>query len=191
MLRKSAAVTAILLLAGVIVSTTIAQPKVAGNEPDKPEWTLSSPRVNEMPEVTLLHTTFETTFDQMNKVGPIIQELFKTAGDNGLNAEGYVLFIYKGVQQDRTKPFELTIGLVVPAGTNPAGDYKVSTLPPFRCASALYNGGLATMGEAYGKHYGALVAEGHTPTDEARELYLYWESEQSTNNVIWLLAGIQ
>jgi len=188
---KKIVATCVALAALLAMSRALAQPKVGQADADKTEWTLSPPRPNEMPEVTLLHTTFETTFEQMNQVGKIVEELIKTAGDNHIDAQGYVMFIYKGVQQDRTKPFELTIGLVVPAGTNPAGDYKVTTLAPFKCVTALYNGGLATIPEAYGKHYGALMAAGHMPTDEARELYLYWEGEQSSNNVIWLQAGIQ
>ena len=111
--------------------------------------------------------------------------------ENHINARGYVMFIYKGVQPDRTKPFKLTIGLVVPGDTQAAGKYEVTKLPAFKCASALYNGGFATLDEAYRKHYGALIASGNMPTDESRELYLYWQGEQSNNNVIWLQAGIQ
>ncbi len=179
------------MLALAAMSHVLAQPKVGEAEPDKSDWTLSAPRVGEMPERTLLHTTFETTFDQMNKVGPIIEELIKAAGENHIDADGYIMFIYKGVQMDKTKPFNLTIGLVVPSDTKPAGKYEVTNLPPFKCASALYNGGLATIGEAYQKHYPALIAAGNMPTDESRELYLYWEGEQSNNNVVWLQAGIQ
>jgi len=184
------------LVAAVVVavslaSRTLAEPKEGNTPPDKGDWTLSSLRVHEMPECTYLHTTFETTFEQLAQITPIIEDLIKTVADNHIMAEGYVMMIYKGVGPDRSKPFELSIGVVVPADTKPVGKYEIKRLEKFKTASALFNGGFESLGFAYQKHYGDVMAAGHMPTDETRELHLYFEGETSGNNVVWIQAGIQ
>lgn len=191
---KSVAVAAIAIAsAGIVASKSFAEPKEAPNAPAAGvvEGTQSPLRVGTAPSMTLMHKTYETTFAEMQNVLPVIEQLIKTVNENHVNADGYIVFIYKGVQPDKTKPFMLTIGIPVPKGTAPAGEFEVAELPPFKNASTLYNGGLPGIEGVYTKHYGELIRAGHVPTDEARELYLYWEGEQSSNNVVWIQAGIQ
>jgi effector-binding domain-containing protein len=192
-----------LLLAFAIVAAMFARhPSIAQQQPDpnappdQADWTCSNLRLVTVPKSTYFHTTFTTTFAEMDKVSPMVEEMFKTLKEQSIDwfsdeRAGYVTFIYKGVQQDRTQPFELSIGMTVPAGTKPVGKYEVRELDEFRSATALYNGPLQSMGNAYQKLFTDLFAAGHTPTDEVREVYLYWEGVQSNNNVVWIQAGLQ
>lgn len=181
-------------LVGVgVTSVSLAEPKEAapGAPADDGNWTSSPARVGTAPEITLLETTYETTFAEMDKVGGEIDGLLQAVKEGGIDADGYIIFVYKGVQQDMTKPFKLTIGIPVPKDTKPTGKFEVTTLPAFKNVSTLYNGSLTNLPSAYKKHYGEVVGGGHMPTDEARELYLYWEGPQSNNNVVWIQAGVQ
>lgn len=200
-LRLVLLVTA-LAVAGLMVQRTSAEPKenapasaLPGAAQDRGDWTISPPRAITVPGVSYFHASFTTTLDEMERVGPELEELFKTIreADIDLFAEqsGYVTFVYKGVQADRSKPFQLSIGITVPRGTQAVGKYEVKDLPDFKCAAAAYNGPLSSLPAAYQKHYGDLMAAGHMPTDEVREVYLYWEGFDSANNVVWIQAGIQ
>jgi predicted transcriptional regulator YdeE len=155
------------------------------------DWTISPSRVIDAPAMTLFSITYETTFAQMNRVAGDIDDLFKALASAGLKSEGRVVLIYKGAQQDRSKPFTLTVGVVVPAGTKPVAKYRVTDLPAFHCAATLFNGGLTSIGAAYQKHYTELFADGQQPTDESREVYLHWEGSESNNNVVWIQAGVR
>jgi hypothetical protein len=49
---------------------------------------------------------------------------------------------------------------------------------------------VAHLKEAFGKLYGEVGARGLVPTADCREIYLYWEGPDSTNNVIQLQAQV-
>lgn len=192
----------VLAVAGLMVQRTAAEPKenapaaaLPGAAVDKGDWTISPPRAITVPGVSFFCTTFTATFDEMDRVGPELDELFKTVREANIDLfgeqTGYVNFIYKGVQADRTKPFQLSIGITVPRGTQAVGKYEVKDLADFKCAAGVFNGPLSSLPAAYQKHYGDLMAAGNMPTDEVREVYLYWEGFDSANNVVWIQAGVQ
>jgi len=73
----------------------------------------------------------------------------------------------------------------------PAGEVQIRWLPPFHCATALYTGSVQHLGEALGRLDQAMKEKGLKSTGEYRERYLYWEDDQSPNNVMllqWSLA---
>ena len=68
---------------------------------------------------------------------------------------------------------------------------QIRWLPPFHCATVLYTGSLQHLGEALGRLDQAMKEQGLKSTGEYREQYLYWEDDQSPNNVMllqWSLA---
>ena len=71
------------------------------------------------------------------------------------------------------------------------GDFKVRELPKFKCATILYTGPGPRIGEAWVKLYKAIGDKGLTPTDEERELYLYWEGVDSPNNIVQVMVGVK
>lgn len=190
------AVSAAVATAAIVltVAPTSAEPR-EGPAPvaaARADWTLSPMRVITAPGMHLFEHRFETTFDDMGQIIMAeVDELLQTVSENDVPAAGQVVFRYIGVGPDRAKPFTLCLGVPVPADTKPAGKYQVVPLEPFRAASALYNGSVDTIPMAYGKLVPEMIAAGHVPSEEAREVYLYWEGRESANNVVWIQMGMR
>ena len=64
----------------------------------------------------------------------------------------------------------------------------VRQLEPIRCASALFSGPIAQIGVAYSQIFPSIIQQGLTPSDEVREMHLYWEGAESRNNVVMIQA---
>ena len=60
-----------------------------------------------------------------------------------------------------------------------------------QCATILYVGPATHIGDAWQALYRSVRDEGLTPTDEERELYLYWEGVESPNNIVQVQLGIK
>jgi effector-binding domain-containing protein len=186
------------LVGAAALSTTFAEPRESGAARGPAaaqpagEWATTPVRSTTAQAITYLFTQYETTMEQMDRVGPEIDELLATVRQNQIDVQGQVIFIYEGMQQDPTKPFKLSIGMPVPRGTPAVGKYQVKDLPPFKCAGLIFQGSIADVPNAYQKLFGEVMAGGtQRPTDEIREIYLYWESSESDHNVVWIQVGVQ
>ena len=85
----------------------------------------------------------------------------------------------------------MEVGFPVQAGTAPAGEAQVKTLPAYRCASLLHWGSLVHIARAYETLMQAIEAGGWARTGEGREWHYYFEGDTSPNNVIGLHMGIR
>jgi hypothetical protein len=63
-------------------------------------------------------------------------------------------------------------------------------VPAPHCATLLYTGSVAGLGDAFGKLYGDIGRQGLEATDVCREVYLYWEGRESPNNIIQIQAEL-
>lgn len=137
--------------------------------------------------------SFETDFKSMGE--PVVKTL--TALGNGakemkVGLHGPVLHFYYGAPHTTpAKAFQMETGFFVPEETRAVGDFNVRELPQFKCASILYVGPGPRIGDAWQKLYRSLRAEGLSPTDEERELYLYWEGVDSPNNIVQVQVGVK
>ena len=61
----------------------------------------------------------------------------------------------------------------------------------FKCATILYTGPVNEQSKAYEKLIPAITAAGLKPTGEEREMCLYWEGLESSNNVFIMMIGIK
>jgi effector-binding domain-containing protein len=153
--------------------------------------------VGESREQTLRATAFAhvTVKTSIQKIGEVasktLEKVAKLMSDNKIFPVGPPMFVYHGASPDPAAEFTLDIGYLVPDDAKAAGDLKVTKLEKFHCMSVLYTGSVKGIAAAYGKVYPDLSNAGHTPTSESRELFLYWEGEDSPNNVIQVSAGIQ
>jgi effector-binding domain-containing protein len=185
-------VTAAALIGVVIAAQSLAEPK---DNPapgaDIGENVTSPMRVQEMGELILFHTTITTSFEKMDVVGPIINELLKVVKEKHLDADAMVVFRYQGATADPTKEFELSIGVPVAAGTEAFDKWQVTPLPKFKAATVMHSGAPRSMGSAYQKIFPEIGQKGLTPTGENREFYMYWEGEDSVNNVMLVQVGVQ
>lgn len=136
---------------------------------------------------TYFYKSTETDFGDLKEtVEKIIPELHKALAEGNVHVRGPVVFIYHGITPDPKAKFKLEIGMPVEEGTKEVGDFKVRDLPEYHCASVLYTGPLSGLGGAFEK----LIPEaGPNMTDEAREMYLYFEKADSPNNIIHVSVG--
>jgi len=71
-----------------------------------------------------------------------------------------------------------------------AGAFYVRKVPKFKGAAAVFQGSLSQIGEAWQKFAATAQTKGE-PTEESRELYLYWEGHDSPNNIVELEMGLK
>ena len=149
-------------------------------------------QVGEMREQTMAGYSFcyLSTEASVKTIGPAVGKLMpqldKAMRDGTIKPSGPVVFIYRGTAES----FTLEVGVVVATDTKAAGDFQVRTLPPFHCAAILYSGPVASLSRAY-QELMPQVFQAFQPTSDWREVYLYWEGEQSPNNVVQIQMGIR
>lgn len=103
-----------------------------------------------------------------------------------------ILIIQRGIDPDLTKPFDQEVGVLVPKGTQPAGEARVRSLAAFPCATTVITGALAEGGKAaFETLFRAAMDQGRVPTGETRELMLFWEGEGSANNMMLAQIGLR
>jgi effector-binding domain-containing protein len=136
---------------------------------------------------------FETDFQSM--VEPIVKTLTALrdeAKEMKLGLHGPVIhYYYQAPHRRPGESFKMETGFFVPNGTQGVGDFEVRELPQFKCASILYVGPGPRIGDAWQKLYRSVHAKGLIPTDEERELYLYWEGGDSPNNIVQVQVGVE
>jgi effector-binding domain-containing protein len=160
--------------------------------PGDQEPIVTKMRVQDYKAQTYFYTSTETTLNQISNVAmESIPKLVAAMRENNVDVVGPMTFVYHGVTQDRDKPFQLEIGFAVSPGTKEAGDFKVRELAAFHCASVIYSGPIMQIAMAYQGLFTELFGAGLQPTDETREMYLYWEAPDSPNNVQVIMAGVK
>ena len=119
-----------------------------------------------------------------------ITELIKKATEQKLGQGGPIMFTYHNFTGDPEQKFTTEIGLPVfkKDVEKSAGPYIRETTK-FKCASAIFQGPLSKLGEAWAAFVTAAMQKG-VPTGESRELYLYFENADSPNNIIELQMGL-
>ncbi len=182
---------------GVIALAIVAMASVAWAAEQGPatkpaDFLVGEMRVQTMPVVTYLYGSKQTTFAKIREaIGELTGGLEKAIQDGKFKYIGPPIFTYTGVQQDMSAPFTLEVGFPVAEGTQAFGEYKVKNLPALKCATALFSGGITNVGKAWEKLFPAVFGAGLQPTMDVREMYLYWEGENSPNNVVHLELGVK
>ena len=184
----------LVVIAGLSLAQALiaADPPAAPKAPAKPaEFLIGEMHVQTIPAMTYLYGAEKTTFDKMvETIGKHLPAVTKALDEGKARSAGCALFMYRDVK-DMTQPFNMEIGWVVPEDTKPVGDLKVRKVEPFKCATILMTGPVANIGKAYEKLHGAMAAAGIKPGTESHEMYLYWESPESLNNVVQIQMAIQ
>lgn len=178
-----------------LLSATVCLMLCAGVQSADPPATqpvIGEMRLRTMSGMAYVYGTEETTLPKIKEsIGKFMPALMK-AGDAGkFHITGAPVMIYRGMQQDLTQPFTLEVGVPVRELPEKLEDFKARLTEPFRCAALLYTGPVSGMGKAFEKLFADVFAQQLTPTGEVREMYLYWESEESANNVIMVQVGVK
>jgi DNA gyrase inhibitor GyrI len=178
------AMTALLLLGGA----NRASAQEAAGEPIIGEMFLET-----IPVRHYLSASFETDFAAMGP--PLVEKLtamMEGAREEKVSLLGGTVHVYHGApHRTPDMTFRMETGFFVWEGAPPVGEFDVRELPELRCASLLYVGPVTRLGEAWQAIYRAVNARGLTPTEDERELTLYWEGAESPNNVFQVQLGVE
>jgi hypothetical protein len=154
------------------------------------EYTIGEMRVQTVPGFGFFYVSAQTTMPELSKaISEGMPKLFTARDEGCVPMRGSVTFIYRGCSPDA--PFTLEIGFPCPPGTKPVDGAQVRRVDDFYCASLIYTGALAHLGEAYDALLRSMQQASLTPGNEGRELYLHWEEDGSPNNVTMIQLSIQ
>jgi effector-binding domain-containing protein len=186
--NSSAVVVAAVLLCGWLCT----QPAIA--QPEKSLTTIGKMILQTIPERKYLSANIDdTNFARMGE--PVVRTLTaigEAAKENRILLHGPVLHYYYGAPHTAlNKPFKMETGFLFPERAEAVGEFKARTLPSYKCASILYVGPARQIGDAWQELYRSVRGQGLTPTNEERELYLYWEGADSLNNIVQVQVGVQ
>ena len=148
-------------------------------------------RIQNLKGYTYAYVSTQTTLNKIQDAISLLMPKMDAAIDSGaLWPIGPVVFTYHGVTGQQGKPFTLDIGIIIKdKGTKPDG-FTIEQVAPEQCATLLYTGLMAQIGQAYGKLFGELGKRGLQATDVTREVYLYWEGMDSENNIVQIQAAL-
>jgi effector-binding domain-containing protein len=146
-------------------------------------------RVRLLPAFSFLYAMRNTT---LNTIGPTadaeIAKLLAAMKANGIQPVGPAVLIYHSMTGDRNQKFDLDIGMQVADNAVAPQGYQLSHKAAAHCATVLFGGSVADVGQAYRDLFTNLSTRDLIPTGETREYYLTWDGGGSPNNVIWIAA---
>jgi effector-binding domain-containing protein len=153
--------------------------------------TVADVRIQSLKGYTYAFVSTQTTLNKLKDTIAQQMPLLEAAIDAGkLRVVGPGVFTYHGASEDPDKTFTLDIGVIVKDGTVAPDGIQVTTVGPLHCATFIYSGPVSGLGAAYGKLYGEIGRRGLQPTDVSREVYLYWEGQDSENNLVQIQADL-
>lgn len=176
-----------LFLTGAVVHAD--EPKPQPKSDAKAEPTVSEPRTQTLKGFTYFYgstrTTFTTLVDHIQKLIPAVA---KGVHDAHAEPAGPMILIYKGAT-DANSEFELQIGYPIAKSVEAVGEFKVREVADYPCTAVIYTGPMSKVSSAYEKLMPAAMAGADKPTDEMREMILYFEAPESPNNIAHISVG--
>lgn len=153
---------------------------------------LSEPHRQTLKGFVYFYVTTRANFRNLvTKIHPLVPQVKKAVQESHAERAGGLVLIYHGATTDQSKDFDLEVGYPIVEKVRPAGEFKVRELGDYPCLSLLYTGPSATISRAFEKLLPAATAGAGKPTDEQREMYLYFESSESPNNVFHVSVGMK
>lgn len=142
--------------------------------------------------ITYAHITVKTTLEKISGAATEgMEKVSRLMAENKIVPAGPPVFLLHDMTPDRTAEFTLDLGFIVPPDAKGSGELKVEKLEPYHCMSVLYTGPVAGLSAAYRKFHSALNDAGKTPPGNSRQMFLYFESPDSPNNVVQVSVEIQ
>ncbi len=166
-------------------------------DPPKPEISMGEMRVQTIPAMSYLCTPAETTFANMREpVRAGFDRVFRAAAEAKLLIARPTMLVYEGNPHVHYRPersFKMEIGVIVAdnAKIEASDELRIRKTEPFKCATILYTGTVNGQGKAWQKLNPAVTAAGLKPSGEERAMCLYWEGQESSNNVFMMMLGVE
>jgi hypothetical protein len=164
-----------------------------------PEFTLGQIRVQTTRGYDFFHAEAETTMEHLQTtIGAVMGTLDAARREGQVAIAGPLIIIYLegGAKEGEAKegedagPFVLQAGYPVEPGTEAVGGARVRHVDDFRCCSVIYTGGLQHIMSAYQAIEAGMKDKGLTASGESREIYLYFEADDSANNITLIQMGL-
>jgi effector-binding domain-containing protein len=181
----------VLVLVGFFTSQSLGQLDAGSDtEPStQPAPLVGSEREQFMIGFNFVYTVQTATIPTISQVaGTEVPKLFDAIKQAGIQQRGPVVFIYPQMSHDMSKPFQVQIGMMVEPGGQAPDGYQMKFIPAANCAAVLYAGDMKNIGQAYRPLFEGLTADEKTPTGETRQYFLYFEGDQSMNNIVLVTA---
>ena len=161
------------------------EPRFADREAST-DFVIGQIRVQTMREETCFFVASQPVpMNKLDKEMDILMPKLQSAQAEAHVGDGAPVII-RWFPSETPDTFLMEVGIPVRAGTQPAGEAQVKTLPPFHCASLLYWGSLTHIGQAYETLMQAIKEAGLEHVGEGREWHYHFEGDTSPNNVIGL-----
>jgi len=141
--------------------------------------------------INFIYYRTETTINELVKLFPVGQELFKEAVRLKIYITGPVHWHYIGITGDLTKPF--TVEVTVPVGEIPKdydGPYHFKRTEPFKCISLIHEGAWTDIPQSYGKLIQYIGEHQLTPAGINREVYVNADFAHPDANTTEIQFGI-
>lgn len=183
-------------MAMFVVTAGAAEPPAKKEEPKKQpqaEFELGEVRVLQLPAVTYVYGSAETTFEKITEpIAKFMPVLEKAIDDGKIRPVGTFMFVYKGVAEDMSKPFTMEVGWLASAEKSKAVEgLKTRKIEGGKYATLIFTGPVSKISKAYEKVMPAAAAAGMVQGGEVREVYLYWEGVESPNNVVQIQVPVK
>lgn len=115
-----------------------------------------------------------------------VTQLMEKATELKLGQGGPIMLTYYNFSGDPAQTFTAEVGLPIwKKDVAKSADVYVRSVPKMKCASAIYQGPLTKIGDAWHSFAMTAMSKGEV-TGESHELYLYWEGKDSPNNIVEL-----
>jgi effector-binding domain-containing protein len=136
--------------------------------------------------------TVTTLRDLSRFVRVVARQLYKDAIQNDLEITGPVYWVYKGADGNPDTPFTLTIALPVSQTeeTITNSDFKLQTLPAFRCMSCIHEGEWSKLGDTYGGIISEILVKEPAMNGENREIYINMDFDHPERNITEVQIGL-
>jgi effector-binding domain-containing protein len=182
---KALRLVSLAVLLGVVLFAVMGDAAPA----TQPDFSIGDVKVQTLKGYSYAYMSTQTTLNKIkDAVAELIPKLDAAIDSGALRPEGPVIFTFHGVTGQPDKPFTLDVGIVIKdKGTKPDG-FTVVNVGAEQCATVLYTGPIENIGPAYGKLFGQIAQKGLQASDVTREVYLYWEGDQSENNIVQVQA---
>jgi hypothetical protein len=157
-----------------------------GTPPPNPSPTVTRPRLCTLKATTIvfqkLHIDPADSEHETKVITDIEDKLFAAH----IKINGGPIFIFLEPPVDPGTPIDLEIGIPVPDGTHAPEGCETRTLAATPCVTAVYQGPISAIGESASNVFEQLPDLHQTPGTEFRTRSLYYEGDDSPNNITLL-----
>jgi hypothetical protein len=97
-----------------------------------------------------------------------------------------LLVMFFLVEGEGPYQYDIQVGYVISKEIPVEGEAKVRYVPPTLCGSLVACGDVQVYASSYKPLLDFVDSQGYLAVEGFRETCLYWEGEQSKNNIIWI-----